>query len=69
MRRPAFWEGRQVVVDLRARGIIVKSPSLRGIAEEAPGAYEDVETVVDCAQAAGLARKVAYLVPLICIKG
>ena len=63
------WSGRQVVDELRARGIIVKSPSLRGVAEEAPGAYKDVEAVVDCAEAAGLAKKVAYLAPLICIKG
>jgi tRNA-splicing ligase RtcB len=61
--------GRKVVDDLRARGIIVESPSLRGVAEEAPGAYKDVRAVVDCAEAAGLARKVAFLRPLICVKG
>lgn len=63
------WSGRQILDDLRARGILVKSPSMRGVAEEAPGAYKDVEAVVDCAEAAGLAKKVAYLAPLICIKG
>jgi tRNA-splicing ligase RtcB (3'-phosphate/5'-hydroxy nucleic acid ligase) len=52
-----------------ARGIIVRSPSMRGIAEEAPQAYKDVTAVVDAADAAGLARKVARLEPLICIKG
>jgi len=63
------WGGRQVVDGLRSRGIIVKSPSLRGVAEEAPGAYKDVGAVVDSAQSAGLAKKVAFLRPLICIKG
>ncbi|MEF3366175.1 RtcB family protein [Methylocystis sp. 9N] len=63
------WGGRKVVDDLRAQGIIVKSPSLRGVAEEAPGAYKDVRAVVDSAQAAGLAKKVAFLKPLICVKG
>jgi tRNA-splicing ligase RtcB len=63
------WSGRQVVDDLRARGIIVKSPSLRGVAEEAPGAYKDAVAVVDAAQHAGLARKVARLAPLVCVKG
>ncbi len=63
------WGGRKVVDDLRAQGIIVKSPSLRGVAEEAPGAYKDVGAVVDSAEAAGLARKVAFLKPLICVKG
>jgi tRNA-splicing ligase RtcB len=61
--------GREVVDELRSRGIIVESPSLRGVAEEAPGAYKDVRAVVDCAEAAGLARKVAFLRPLVCVKG
>jgi tRNA-splicing ligase RtcB len=63
------WKGRQVVDELAARGIIVKSPSSRGVAEEAPGAYKDVGAVVDASDAAGLSRKVAQLVPLVCVKG
>jgi len=64
-----LWNGRSVVEDLAARGILIRSPSLRGVAEEAPGAYKDVGSVVDAADAAGLARRVARLEPLICIKG
>ena len=63
------WKGRKVVDDLAARGILVKSPSMRGIAEEAPEAYKDVAAVVDAADAAGLAHKVARVEPLVCIKG
>lgn len=63
------WHGRRVIDELAERGIIVKSRSSRGVAEEAPGAYKDVEAVVDAAHAAGLARKVAKLKPVICIKG
>lgn len=63
------WKGRQVIDDLAARGIVVRSPSSRGVAEEAPGAYKDVGAVVDVADAAGLSRKVARLVPLVCVKG
>jgi tRNA-splicing ligase RtcB len=63
------WHGRQVIDELARRGIIVRSPSSRGVAEEAPGAYKDVVEVVDAAQDAGLARKVARLAPLVCIKG
>jgi tRNA-splicing ligase RtcB len=63
------WHGRQVVDELRQRGIIVKSPSLRGIAEEAPGAYKDSIAVVEAAHAAGLSRKVATLNPVVCVKG
>ncbi len=43
--------------------------SSRGVAEEAPGAYKDVGAVVAAAEQAGLARRVARLRPLICIKG
>ncbi|MGO8912439.1 MAG: RtcB family protein [Bradyrhizobium sp.] len=63
------WHGRQVIDDLAKRGIVIKSPSARGVAEEAPGAYKDIEAVVEAAHIAGLARKVARLVPVICIKG
>ena len=63
------WHGKEVVRELAQRGIIVRSPSPRGVAEEAPGAYKDVSAVVDAAHAAGLSRKVARLEPLICIKG
>ncbi|MEW5964592.1 MAG: RtcB family protein [Pseudomonadota bacterium] len=63
------WRGRQVVDELRERGIIVKCPSSRGVAEEAPGAYKDVGSVVEAAEQAGLAKRVARLTPLICIKG
>jgi tRNA-splicing ligase RtcB len=63
------WKGRQVIDDLAARGILIRSPSSRGVAEEAPGAYKDVTAVVDAADVAGLARKVARLEPLVCVKG
>jgi len=63
------WQGRQLVDELRARGILIRSPSLRGVAEEAPGAYKDVSAVVDAADTAGLARKVARVEPMICVKG
>ena len=63
------WHGRQVQDELAGQGIIIKSPSSRGIAEEAPGAYKDVSAVVEVAEAAGLAKRIARLRPLACIKG
>ena len=63
------WSGRAVVDELAARGILIRSISQRGVAEEAPGAYKDVSAVVDAADHAALARKVARLEPLVCIKG
>jgi tRNA-splicing ligase RtcB len=63
------WSGRIIVDDLEKQGILIKSPSMRGVAEEAPGAYKDVSAVVLAAEQAGLARRVARLRPLICVKG
>lgn len=63
------WQGKTLVDELAAQGIIIRSPSLRGVAEEAPAAYKDVSAVVDVADRAGLAKKVARLEPVICIKG
>ena len=63
------WRGRTVADELEKQGILIRSPSPRGVAEEAPGAYKDVGAVVDAAHEAGLARKVARLRPLVCIKG
>jgi tRNA-splicing ligase RtcB len=63
------WSGRKVSDELAQRGILVRSPSSRGIAEEAPGAYKDSGAVVLAAEEAGLARRVARLRPMICIKG
>ena len=70
-RRKAYkiWKGRQLIDQLYEHGIIIRSPSSRGVAEEAPGAYKDVNAVVDAADKAGLARKVALLKPVVCIKG
>ncbi len=63
------WRGRALADELAARGILVRSRSWRGLAEEAPGAYKDVAEVVEAAESAGLARRVARLEPVICIKG
>jgi tRNA-splicing ligase RtcB (3'-phosphate/5'-hydroxy nucleic acid ligase) len=63
------WKGREMVDYLAGRGIIIRSPSMRGVAEEAPGAYKDVSEVVDAADKAGLSRKIARLEPMVCVKG
>lgn len=63
------WKGRELIDYLATKGILIRSPSYRGVAEEAPGAYKDVTVVVDAADQAGLSRKVAKLEPMICVKG
>lgn len=70
-RRQALkhWRGSEVIKDLAKDGIVIRSCSMRGIAEEAPGAYKDVDLVAKSTQMAGLAKRVAFLRPKICIKG
>jgi tRNA-splicing ligase RtcB len=61
--------GNELRRSLEARGIAVECPSNSELAEEAPDAYKDVDRVVDVVAGAGLARKVARLVPLGVVKG
>lgn len=61
--------GRPVFQELRERGIFVQAESKVTVAEEISEAYKDVADVVDVMHAAGIARKVAKLVPLAVIKG
>lgn len=61
--------GDQVRARLAEGGILVRGTSRRGLAEEKPEAYKDIDAVVDVSHRGGLARKVARLVPLGCVKG
>jgi tRNA-splicing ligase RtcB (3'-phosphate/5'-hydroxy nucleic acid ligase) len=61
--------GRALRSELEARGILVRGTSWRGLAEEKPGAYKDIDAVAEVSDVAGLARKVARLVPLGVVKG
>jgi len=61
--------GAQLRRELEALGIVVRCASNKGLAEEAPFAYKDVDRVVAVVEQAGLARRVARLVPLGVVKG
>ena len=61
--------GGELRHQLEAQGIVVRCASNKGLAEEAPFAYKDVERVVRVVEHAGLARRVARLVPLGVVKG
>jgi len=61
--------GGELRRQLEARGIVVRCPSPKGLAEEAPFAYKDVDRVVRVVERAGLARRVARLVPIGVVKG
>lgn len=61
--------GQELRAQLEAAGIAVRAPSDRGLAEEAPFSYKDVDEVVATCERAGLARRVARLRPLGVVKG
>jgi tRNA-splicing ligase RtcB len=63
------WRGRELIDQLQDQGVLIRTRSYRGVAEEAPGAYKDVAAVAEAAEQTRLARRVARLVPLICVKG
>ena len=63
------WQGRRLIDELAQQGILIRTRSMRGAAEEAPGAYKDVDLVAQATEQAGLARRVAFLRPKICVKG
>ncbi|MBR9702650.1 RtcB family protein, partial [Candidatus Woesearchaeota archaeon] len=55
--------------ELASKGITVKAASFRGVSEEAPGAYKDVDQVIEVSHDSGIALKVARLRPIGVIKG
>lgn len=61
--------GKDLIGHLKRKGIEIRAGSMSGLAEEAPQAYKDVDEVVESVVGAGIAKKVAYLRPLIVIKG
>ncbi len=61
--------GEQVMKQLEAEGISVQAGSMKGLAEEAPLAYKDINEVADTVANAGIAGKVAFLKPVAVIKG
>ncbi len=63
------WRGREVVDDLAHKGTTILTRSYRGVAEEAPDAYKNVNAVVEATHRAGLAKKIARLAPIVCVKG
>ncbi|MBR9699127.1 RtcB family protein [Candidatus Woesearchaeota archaeon] len=63
------WRGDQLKKDLEREKIYIKAASWRGITEEAPGAYKDVDEVVNVSDKAGIGKLVAQLKPIGVVKG
>ncbi|MEK7486286.1 MAG: RtcB family protein [Planctomycetota bacterium] len=63
------WRGEKVRNELAHQGITIKSKSWKGVSEEAPGAYKDVDEVVAVANKVGFGKIVARLKPVGVLKG
>jgi tRNA-splicing ligase RtcB len=63
------WRGEALQKEMQQRGIYVRSTSYAGLAEEAGGAYKDVDEVISAAEMAGISQRVAKLTPIGNIKG
>jgi len=63
-----YW-GTKVKEDLGKKGILVKSASMKVLAEESPGAYKDIDQVVQVSHDLGIVEKIVRLVPVGVVKG
>jgi tRNA-splicing ligase RtcB len=63
------FRGEQVRDDLLKKGIELQATSWKGVAEEAPGAYKDVDEVVKVSHEVGIGRLVVKVVPVGVMKG
>jgi tRNA-splicing ligase RtcB len=63
------YPARNVQENLAQKGILIKAASMKVIAEEAPGAYKDVDQVVQVSHDLGIVEKIARFVPLGVVKG
>ena len=63
------FRGEQVKQDLASKNIALKGASWKGVAEEAPGVYKDIDEVIEVSHQAGIGRKVVRLKPIGVIKG
>ncbi len=69
MKAKKLWRGNELQAKMEKSGIYVKGASMKGLAEEAGGAYKDVHAVVKTLEEAGITRRVAMLRPIGNIKG
>jgi len=63
------WQGSRLRQELEGRGIYVRSVSDRGLAEEAGGAYKNIDDVVEATELAGLSKRVVRFIPIGNVKG
>jgi tRNA-splicing ligase RtcB len=63
------FRGEQIKKDLADNKIYLRTGSMKGVAEEAPAVYKDIDEVVKVSHEAGIGNLVAKLRPIGVIKG
>ncbi len=64
-----MFHGKTLQKEMEGRGIYVRSASYAGVAEEAGGAYKNIDDVIEATETAGISRRVVRLVPVGNVKG
>jgi tRNA-splicing ligase RtcB len=64
-----LWRGEKLQRELEERGIYVRTASWSGLAEEAGGAYKDIDEVVEVGELAGISKRVVRFTPIGNVKG
>lgn len=64
-----LWKGTELQAKMESEGIYVKAASMKGLAEEAGGAYKDVDVVVETLEKSGITKRVVALKPIGNVKG
>jgi tRNA-splicing ligase RtcB len=64
-----IWRGKQLQQEMEGRDIYVRTASWAGLAEEAGGAYKDIDEVIQATEQAGISKRVARFAPVGNIKG
>ena len=63
------WRGEKLQRELEERGIYIRTASWAGLAEEAGGAYKDIDDVIEATERAGISKRVVRFVPIGNVKG
>jgi tRNA-splicing ligase RtcB len=64
-----LWRGEKLQREMEARGIYVRTASWAGLAEEAGGAYKDIDDVIEATEQAGISKRVVRFTPIGNVKG
>jgi tRNA-splicing ligase RtcB len=65
----SMFRGDQLQKDMEKRGILIRTDSMSGLAEEAGAAYKNIDDVIEATHQAGISKKIVRFIPVANIKG